>query len=81
MSSQEEMDRALREALRRTPSQREETIARMADALRGAAQGLTIPGAPPRPASPNARCASGWTSTPASPGRSAPRTHWPRHTG
>ncbi|MGW3327322.1 hypothetical protein [Streptomyces virginiae] len=44
MSSQEEMDRALRDALRRTPSQREETIARMADALRGAAQGLTIPG-------------------------------------
>ncbi|MFF1368818.1 hypothetical protein [Streptomyces virginiae] len=44
MSSQEEMDRALRDALRRTPSQREETIARMADALRGAAQGLTLPG-------------------------------------
>ncbi|MFI8390277.1 hypothetical protein [Streptomyces sp. NPDC085540] len=44
MGSQEEMDRALRDALRRTPSQREETIARMADALRGAAQGLTIPG-------------------------------------
>ncbi|MFD5413886.1 serine/threonine-protein kinase [Streptomyces nojiriensis] len=44
MTSQEEMDRALRDALRRTPSQREETIARMADALRGAAQGLTIPG-------------------------------------
>ncbi|MFD4939802.1 hypothetical protein [Streptomyces virginiae] len=44
MGSQEEMDRALRDALRRTPSQREETIARMADALRGAAQGLTLPG-------------------------------------
>ncbi|MGW7328599.1 hypothetical protein ACWGIU_08345 [Streptomyces sp. NPDC054840] len=44
MSAQEEMDRALRDALHRTPSQREETIARMADALRGAAQGLTIPG-------------------------------------
>ncbi|MCY0939993.1 hypothetical protein [Streptomyces antarcticus] len=44
LGSQEDMDRALRDALRRTPSQREETIARMADALRGAAQGLTIPG-------------------------------------
>ncbi len=44
MSSQEEVDRALRDALRRSPSQREETLARMADALRGAAQGLTIPG-------------------------------------
>ncbi|MFD3544667.1 hypothetical protein ACFWUW_03445 [Streptomyces sp. NPDC058655] len=44
MSSQEELDRALGEALSRTPSQREETIARMADALRGAAQGLTVPG-------------------------------------
>ncbi|MFD4243596.1 hypothetical protein ACFWP3_18660 [Streptomyces sp. NPDC058525] len=44
MSSQEEVGQALREALRRSPSQREETLARMADALRGAAQGLTIPG-------------------------------------
>ncbi|MFB7180726.1 hypothetical protein ACFCYI_23855 [Streptomyces sp. NPDC056257] len=44
MSSPEEMDRAPRDALRRTPSQREETIARMADALRGGAQGLTVPG-------------------------------------
>ncbi|WP_141754084.1 hypothetical protein [Streptomyces subrutilus] len=44
MGSQEEVDRALRDALRRSPSQREETLARMADALRGAAQGLTIPG-------------------------------------
>ncbi|WP_329388418.1 hypothetical protein OG625_33425 [Streptomyces sp. NBC_01351] len=41
---QEELDRALRDALRRPPSQREETITRMADALRGAAQGLTVPG-------------------------------------
>ncbi|MEU9234358.1 hypothetical protein [Streptomyces subrutilus] len=44
MGSQEEVARALRDALRRSPSQREETLARMADALRGAAQGLTIPG-------------------------------------
>ncbi|MFF3020519.1 hypothetical protein [Streptomyces sp. NPDC057939] len=44
MASREEMERALREALSRTPSQREETIARMADALRGAAQGLSVPG-------------------------------------
>ncbi|MEU8774526.1 hypothetical protein [Streptomyces sp. NPDC048606] len=41
---QEETERALREALHRPPSQREETVARMADAVRGAAQGLTIPG-------------------------------------
>ncbi|MFJ3841545.1 hypothetical protein ACWGHM_32865 [Streptomyces sp. NPDC054904] len=44
MASREKMERALREALSRTPSQREETIARMADALRGAAQGLSVAG-------------------------------------
>ncbi|MET9604996.1 hypothetical protein ABZZ17_07990 [Streptomyces sp. NPDC006512] len=44
LTSQEEIDRSLRDALRRTPSQREETIAHMAEAVRGAAQGLTIPG-------------------------------------
>lgn len=44
MSFQEELDRSLSDALHRAPSQREETITRMADALRGAAQGLTLPG-------------------------------------
>ncbi|MFD3875634.1 hypothetical protein [Streptomyces sp. NPDC058623] len=44
MGSRDMVERALREALSRTPSQREETIARMADALRGAAQGLSVPG-------------------------------------
>ncbi|MDX2391320.1 MULTISPECIES: hypothetical protein [unclassified Streptomyces] len=44
ITSQEQMDRALREVLRRTPSQREETVAHMAEAVRAAAQGLTIPG-------------------------------------
>ncbi|MFF3013339.1 hypothetical protein [Streptomyces sp. NPDC057939] len=44
ITSQEQIDRALREVLRRTPSQREETVAHMAEAVRGAAQGLTIPG-------------------------------------
>ncbi|MFG2294326.1 hypothetical protein [Streptomyces sp. NPDC048603] len=38
-----EVDRALREALGRSPSLREETVTRMADAVRAAAQGLDLP--------------------------------------
>lgn len=43
LAAREEAERGLLEALGRPPSQRDDTVARMAEALRAAAQGLALP--------------------------------------
>ncbi|MFJ9931486.1 hypothetical protein ACIRSJ_00050 [Streptomyces virginiae] len=43
LAARDEAEQALREALGRPPSQRDDTVARMAEALRAAAQGLEEP--------------------------------------